>query len=64
MSSPTIFLEPGMSVVIDGVEMSYEDIMNSKIDSILYRKHLKELIKDEVEAWVSTSDSNHQHYKS
>ena len=50
MSSPTIFLEPGMSVVIDGVEMSYEDIMNSKIDSILYRKHLKELIKDEVEA--------------
>ena len=48
--SQTIFLEPGMSIVIDGVEMSYEDIMNSKIDSILYRKHLKEFKKDEVKA--------------
>ena len=49
-STKTIFLEPGMSIVIDGVEMSYEDIMNSKIDSILYRKHLKEFEKDEVKA--------------
>lgn len=46
MSSP-IFLQPGMSVVIDGVEMSYEDIMNSKIDSIIYRKRLEELMAKE-----------------
>jgi hypothetical protein len=44
-STKTIFLKPGMSIVIDGVEMSYEDIMNSKIDSIMYRKHLKELME-------------------
>lgn len=48
--SQPIFLKPGMTVIVDGVELSYEDIMESKIDSILYRKHLKELIKDEVEA--------------
>ena len=42
----TIFLKPGMSIVIDGVEMSYEDIKDSKIDSILYRKHLKELMNE------------------
>ena len=41
----TIFLKPGMSIIIDGVEMSYEDIMNSKIDSIMYRKHLNELME-------------------
>ena len=46
MSSP-IFLEPGMSIVIDGVEMSYEDIMNSKIDSIMYRKHLEQIMAKE-----------------
>lgn len=44
MSSPTIFLKPGDTVNVDGVEMSYEDIKESKIDSILYRKHLKELM--------------------
>jgi len=44
-STKTIFLKPGMSIVIDGVEMSYEDIMNSKIDSIMYRKHLEELME-------------------
>ena len=46
-SSNTIFLKPGMTVNVDGVEMSYEDIMESKIDSILYRKHLKELMAKE-----------------
>lgn len=46
MSSP-IFLQPGMTVVVDGVEMSYEDIMESKIDSILYRKHLEKLMAKE-----------------
>jgi hypothetical protein len=44
-STNTIFLEPGMSIIIDGVEMSYEDIRESKIDSILYRKHLEELME-------------------
>ena len=43
MSSNTIFLKPGQVVNIDGVEMTYKDIINAKIDSHLYRKHLKEL---------------------
>jgi len=43
MSSQTIFLKPGMTVNIDGVEMTYKDIINAKIDSHLYRKHLREL---------------------
>ena len=47
MSSSTIFLKPGMTVNVDGVEMTYEDIRESKIDSILYRKHLKELMAKE-----------------
>lgn len=41
--SQPIFLKPGWTVNIDGVELSYEEIKESKIDSILYRKHLKEL---------------------
>ena len=41
--SQPIFLKPGMTVNLDGVEMTFEDIKESKIDSILYRKHLKEL---------------------
>ena len=44
MSSETIFLEPGDVVNVDGVELSYEEIMKSKIDSVIYRKHLKELM--------------------
>jgi len=44
MSSSTIFLKPGDTVNVDGVEMTYEDIIESKIDSVLYRKHLKELM--------------------
>ena len=43
MSSHTIFLKPGDIVNVDGVEMTYEDIKESKIDSVLYRKHLKEI---------------------
>lgn len=43
-TNSTIFLKPGDIVNIDGVEMSYEDIKESKIDSVLYRKHLKELM--------------------
>ncbi len=39
-----IFLKPGMTVNVEGVEMTFEDIKNAKIDSILYRKHLKELM--------------------
>lgn len=45
MSSNTIFLKPGMSVNVDGVEMTYEDIRESKIDSVIYRKHLKKLME-------------------
>ena len=41
-STNPIFLEPGMSVILDGVELTYEDIKESKIDSILYRRHLEE----------------------
>ena len=37
------FLQPGDYVIVDGVKMSYEDIKESKIDSILFRKHLQEL---------------------
>ena len=44
MNHTPIILRPGFSVKIDGVEMSYEDIKNAKIDSIMYRKHLKELM--------------------
>ena len=40
------FLNPGDSVTLDGVEFSYDDIMNSKIDSVLYRKHLKRLMAE------------------
>lgn len=40
--SSTIFLKPGMTVNVDGVEFTYEEIMENKIDSVLYRKHLKE----------------------
>ena len=42
MSSQTIFLNPGDSVNIDGVELTYEEIKNNKIDSHMYRKHLEE----------------------
>ena len=41
-STNPIFLEPGQAVIIDGVELTYEDIKESKIDSILYRRHLEE----------------------
>ena len=44
MNHTPIILKPGFSVEVDGVVMSYEDIKDSKIDSILYRKHLKELM--------------------
>lgn len=47
MSSETIFLKPGMTVNIDGVEMTFEEIKNNKIDSHMFRKHLKELAKAE-----------------
>ena len=41
--SQPIFLKPGMTVNIDGVKMTFAEIKEAKIDSILYRKHLKEL---------------------
>ena len=45
--SNTIFLKPGMVVNVDGVEMTCEDIINAKIDSHLFRKHLQELKANE-----------------
>lgn len=47
MSSETIFLQPGMSIVIDGVEMTVEEIKEHVIDSVMYRKHLEELMAKE-----------------
>ena len=44
--SQPIFLKPGWTVVVDGVEMSYEEIMDAKIDSIMYRKHLEKLMAE------------------
>ncbi len=44
MNHSPIFLKPGWTVVVDGVEMSFEEIKNAKIDSMLYRKHLKDLM--------------------
>lgn len=44
MNRTPIILRPGFSVEVDGVELSYEDIKNNKIDSILFRKHLKEMM--------------------
>lgn len=41
--SHTIFLKPGDIVDVDGVEMTFEEIMNNKIDSHMFRKHLEEL---------------------
>lgn len=41
---PSHILKPGDQIIVDGVKLSYEEIIESKIDSILYRKHLKELM--------------------
>lgn len=35
-------LSPGESVTVDGIDFTYEEIKENKIDSVLYRKHLKE----------------------
>ena len=43
MSPNPIFLKPGMIVNVDGVEFTFEEIKKNKIDSIMFRKHLKEL---------------------
>ena len=43
MTPNTIFLKPGDTINIDGVEMTYEEVKNNKIDSVLFRKQLKEL---------------------
>ena len=42
-TSNTIFLKPGMVVDVDGVKFTFEDIMENKIDSVMFRKHLEEL---------------------
>ena len=43
MSPKPIPIEPGMTINIDGKEMTYEDIKERTIDSILYRRHLQKL---------------------
>ena len=45
----SIILQPGDTINVDGVEMTYEDIIESKIDSVMYRKHLKKLMAKESE---------------
>ena len=45
-STTPIFLKPGWTVNIDGVELSYEEIKEAKIDSIMYRKHLEKLMAE------------------
>lgn len=47
MSSP-IVLNPGESVIVDGAEITFEEIKEAKIDSFLYRKHLKEQKGDDL----------------
>lgn len=36
-----------MTVNVDGVEMTFEEIKNNKIDSHMFRKHLQELAAKE-----------------
>lgn len=43
MSPEPIFLKPGMIVNVDGVEFTFEEIKKNKIDSVMFRKHLKDL---------------------
>ena len=42
MNSNTIFLKPGDIVNVDGVNVTYEEIKENKIDSHMFRKYLKE----------------------
>ena len=48
MSAPTknstnpIVLKPGDSVIVDGVEVTFEEIIEDKIDLFFFRKHFKE----------------------
>ena len=44
MSSNTIFLNPEDTVNIDGKEFTAAELKEHVIDSVLYRKHLKELM--------------------
>ena len=46
MNHSPIFLKPGWSVIVDGVEMTFEEIKEAKIDSIMYRKHLEKLMAE------------------
>lgn len=46
MSSP-IVLNPGESVIVDGVEVTFEEIIKDKIDLFFFRKHFKEPQKNE-----------------
>ena len=46
-SSNTIFLEPGMSIVIDGVTMTGEQIRDAIIDAAFLKGRLNELLGGE-----------------
>lgn len=43
MTSKTFFLKPDMIVDIDGKQFTVAELKEHVIDSVLYRKHLKEL---------------------
>lgn len=47
MSSKTIFLKPDMIIDIEGKTFTVDELKNHVIDSILYKKHLKDLIESE-----------------
>ena len=44
MSSNTIFLKPDTVVNIDGKEFTAAELKEHVIDSVIYRKHIKELM--------------------
>lgn len=47
MSSKTIFLTGDMRVNIEGKTFTVNELKNHVIDSILYKKHLKNLIESQ-----------------
>ena len=44
MSSPKpIFLKPGMTIIFEGREVSFEELKDHVIDGVIYRKRLEEM---------------------
>lgn len=46
MSSQPIFLKPGKVYGLGGKQYTLEELREHAIDSMMYRKQLKELMKD------------------